>query len=98
MFVNARTGRPYSHHALRAAWLRGCKAAGFPPVPFYQGTKHSGASDMLERSGGDMRAVADFLGQSDMKSTQRYAKTKVGKLIELARGAGGNGPDGQSRE
>ncbi|MFQ5734873.1 MAG: ThuA domain-containing protein, partial [Planctomycetaceae bacterium] len=35
----------------RSSWLRGCRSAGLPPVPLYEGTKHSGATAMMERSG-----------------------------------------------
>lgn len=86
LFTNPRTGRPWSHWALRESWLRGCDAAGVARVGLYNGTKHSAASAMLERSG-NLEAVAKMLGHTDLRTTQRYAKVSERVLVELARGS-----------
>ncbi len=84
MLVNSRTNRRWSHWALRASWLRGCESAGAPPVPLYEGTKHSGATDMLARTK-DRAAVRDYLGHTDARSTDKYAKVTSGALVDIAK-------------
>ncbi len=84
MVWNPRTRRRWSHWALRESWLRGCKAAGLPPIPLYEGTKHSGATDMLARTK-DLDAVQRYLGHRDRRSTELYAKVQDTALIEIAR-------------
>ena len=84
MVVNPRTNRRWSHWALRASWLRGCEAAGAPQVPLYEGTKHSGATDMLARTK-DRAAVRDYLGHTDARSTDKYAKVTSGALVDIAK-------------
>lgn len=81
---NPRTSKRWSHGALRQSWLRGCKAAGVPAVPLYEGTKHSAATDMLGASK-DLEAVRKYLGHRDARSTEKYARVMDGALLELAR-------------
>ncbi len=51
----------------------------------YEGTKHAFASDAVGR-GVDLYRLRDFLGHTDARSTERYAKlADVGKLEVLAR-------------
>ncbi len=69
---------------MRESWLRGCEAAGLPPIPLYEGTKHSGATDMLARTK-DLDAVQRYLGHRDRRSTELYAKVQDTALIEIAR-------------
>lgn len=86
LFVNPRTGAPWSHWALRQAWLRGCRAAGVAPVPLYEGTKHTAASAMLERSG-NLEVVAAMLGHTDVRTTRLYAQARAAALVELMGGS-----------
>jgi integrase len=69
---------------VRASWLRGCEAAGAPRIPLYEGTKHSGATDMLARTK-DRAAVRDYLGHTDARSTDKYAKVTSGALVDIAK-------------
>jgi len=84
MLVNPRTRRRWSHWGLRASWLRGCESAGAPGIPLYEGTKHSGATDMLARTK-DRAAVRDYLGHTDARSTDKYAKVTSGALVDIAK-------------
>lgn len=86
---NPRTGLAWSHDAFADAWRRACEDAGVPPIAVYNGTKHTAATAMLERSGGNLEAVARMLGHADTRSTRRYAQITDGTLIELARGKTG---------
>ena len=85
LLTNPRTGRRWSHWALRKSWLRGCKAAGLPPVPYYEGTKHSGATEMLARTQ-NLEGVREYLGHSDTRSTRKYAHLTSEALVEIAKG------------
>jgi site-specific recombinase XerC len=85
MLINPRTGRRWSHWALRQSWLKASKAALGRAVPLYEGTKHSGATAMLQRSR-DLEAVREYLGHSDARSTRKYAHLTSGALVEIAKG------------
>jgi integrase len=84
MLANPRTNRRWSHWGLRASWLRGCTSAGAPQLPLYEGTKHSVATDMLARTK-DRAAVRDYLGHTDARSTDKYAKVTSGALVDIAK-------------
>jgi integrase len=81
---NPRTGRRWTHWALRESWLRGCKAAKLPPVPLYEGTKHSAATDMLAKTG-DLEAVQRYLRHRGRRSTEHYAKVLDSALVDIAK-------------
>jgi integrase len=85
MLINPRTGRRWSHWALRQSWLKASKAALGRAVPLYEGTKHSGATAMLQRSR-DIEAVREYLGHSDARSTRKYAHLTSGALVDIAKG------------
>jgi len=52
----------------------------------YEGTKHAFASDAVAR-GVDLYRLRDFLGHTDARSTEKYAKlADVGKLEVLRPG------------
>jgi site-specific recombinase XerD len=53
-------------------------------MPLYEGTKHSGASDMLALRK-DRAAVRDYLGHTDARSTDKYAKVTSGALVDIAK-------------
>jgi integrase len=84
MVWNPRTGRRWSHWALRESWLAGCKAAGLPPVPLYEGTKHSFATEALAQ-GHSIDTLQRYLGHKDRRSTERYAKIQDAALVEIVR-------------
>jgi integrase/recombinase XerC len=84
LFVNPRTGRRWSHWALRDRWLRAAKAAGIEGVRLYEGTKHTMATDAVRR-GVSERALQRFLGHADVRSTRRYAKMADEALVSVLR-------------
>jgi len=84
MLPNPRTGKRWGHVPLRNSWLRGCKEAGAGHVPLYEGTKHSGATDMLARTK-DRTAVRDYLGHRKASTTDLYAKVTDRALVDIAK-------------
>jgi len=84
MLCNPWTGGRWSHAALRRSWLKGCEEAGAGHVPLYEGTKHSGATDMLARTK-DRTAVRDYLGHRSARTTDLYAKITDGALVDIAK-------------
>jgi len=68
LFVNPRTGRRWSHWALRDRWICAGKAVGIENVRLYEGTKHTMATDAVRR-GVSERALQRFLGHADLRST-----------------------------
>jgi integrase len=84
LFVNPRTGKRWSHWALRERWVGAAERAGLPGVGLYEGTKHSFATDALDRTGNE-RAVQEYLGHADPRSTRRYAKLREERLVEVVR-------------
>ena len=83
MLKNPRTGGRWSHWALRQGWLNACKTAGVR-VGFYEGTKHSGATALLERTN-NLDLVRQVLRHSDIRSTEKYARMKSSALVEVLR-------------
>jgi site-specific recombinase XerC len=56
-------------------------------APLYEGTKHSGATAMMERSGNE-RAVQAILGHADVRSTRRYVELSDQAKVEVLLGPG----------
>lgn len=63
--------------------LEAAKRAGVR-AGLYEGTKHSFATDALDRTGNE-RAVQEYLGHADPRSTRRYAKLREERLLEVVR-------------
>jgi integrase len=84
LFVNPRTGRRWSHWALRDRWIRAAKSEGIEGVRLYEGTKHTMATDAVRR-GVSERALQTFLGHSDARSTRRYARMSDEALVSVLR-------------
>ena len=84
LFVNPRTGRRWSHWALRDRWIRAAKSVGIQGVRLYEGTKHTMATDAVRR-GVSERALQAFLGHSDARSTRRYARMSDEALVSVLR-------------
>tara|TARA_Y100001973_G_scaffold101258_1_gene164013 strand:- start:4455 stop:5582 length:1128 start_codon:yes stop_codon:yes gene_type:complete len=70
LFPN-RQGARLSHDQFWNGWAR--VRRGITTASLYEGTKHSFASAALE-SGIQMERIQKFLGHSDPRSTERYAK------------------------
>ncbi len=83
LFLNPKTGGRWSHWALRDRWVEAAKAAGLAGVGLYEGTKHAFATAALDRTGNE-RAVQEYLGHADPRSTRLYAKLMGDRLAEVA--------------
>lgn len=79
LFPNAR-GKRMSHDSFWNEWKRVRK--GITTASLYEGTKHSFASAALE-GGIQMERIQKFLGHSDPRSTERYAKLSDRSLESL---------------
>jgi integrase len=84
LFTNPRTGRRWTHWALRDRWLKAAKSVGLKRARLYEGTKHTMATDAVRR-GVSERALQTFLGHADVRSTRRYAKLADEVLISVLR-------------
>ena len=71
LFTNPVSHKRLSHTQFYEVWWR--VRQGITDASLYQGTKHSFASDALE-SGIDLNRIRKFLGHSDPRSTEKYAK------------------------
>ena len=83
-FVFQKKGHPYSESYARKLWNRTAKEMGIK-ITFYQGTKHSSASEATDRVG--MDRVQEFLHHSNPAMTRRYAKMNVNRLNSVLRKA-----------
>ena len=84
LFPNPRTGRMWNYWVLRDKYLKAAKSVGLEGIKMYEATKHSMATEALARTGNE-RAVQDFLGHKDVRSTRRYARLGNRALIEVLR-------------
>ncbi len=84
LFVNPRTGKRFTHYALRDTWRRATEAVGLEGVRLYEGTKHTMATDAIRR-GVSEHALQTFLGHADARSTRRYARISEHALIAVLR-------------
>lgn len=73
-FVFAHNGQPYvTNNAIRKAWNKAIKKAGLKHIPMYNGTRHSFASQAVNR-GVPLNLIKDFLGHTTQDMTRRYAQ------------------------
>ena len=89
-----KSGKEYSNpDTLNQIWEVAIKKTGIPRVTLYEGTRHSFASQAVQR-GFDMYGLQKFLGHSSSAMTGRYAHmqldglqrvldTKEGKVVKL---------------
>ena len=75
-FVFKFRGKPYSEKLPRKTWERACKKLGVRDLTLYQGTRHSVASDAVQR-GVSLYDVMDALRHKDIRTTMRYAHMKM---------------------
>jgi len=71
VFVNPRTGRPYTQNLINELWMRVRKSMGLD-LPLYNATRHSLASNLL-KDGADLKSIGDILGHTDIRTTLKYA-------------------------
>lgn len=84
LFVNPKTGKRWSHWALRDAWLKATRSVGIHDTRLYEGTKHTMATDAV-RHGVSERALQTFLVHTDVRSTRRYARLSEAALVSVLR-------------
>jgi integrase len=77
-----KNGRPYSESYARKLWNRLTSETGVN-ISFYQGTRHSSATEAVNRVG--MDRVQEFLGHTRPTMTRRYAKMSVNGLKSVLR-------------
>ena len=85
-FVFTRNGNPFSSTWAGKQWRKARAKAGHSNINLYQGTRHSFASQAVNR-GVDLYSVSKFLGHSDMKVTERYAHVNTSGLRKVQRQA-----------
>jgi len=78
LFVNPRTGRPYSSGALERLWNEVRKKAKLPDkkLKLYGATRHSIASQ-LANSGASQFLISKTLCHSDIRTSEKYMHTDV---------------------
>jgi integrase len=81
LFKNPRTRDRWSHWALWSRWKVAAEAAGVV-AGLYTGTRHTFATAALEAGVGD-RALQAFLGHSDPRMTEKYAKLQPNALVRV---------------
>jgi integrase len=75
-------GRPYSESYARKLWNKITSELGIK-ISFYQGTRHSSATEAVNRVG--MDKVQEFLGHTRSAMTKRYAKMNTDGLKSVLR-------------
>ena len=83
-FVFQKEGKPYLENYARKLWKRITRAMGIE-ISFYQGTRHSSATEAASRVGLDR--VQEFLGHTGRATTKRYARMDVEGLKPVLRPA-----------
>jgi len=81
-FVFQKGGRPYSESYARKLWNRIAGEMGIR-VSLYQGTRHSSATEAVDRVG--MDRVQEFLGHTRQAMTKRYVKQNPDRLKVVLR-------------
>jgi integrase len=87
-------GKPFSESFSRKAWNRAREEARVGHITFYQGTRHSFASQAVNR-GIPLNIIQRFLRHESPKMTERYAHLETkslsvaqrGKIIDLQKNA-----------
>ena len=77
-----KNGRSYSESCARKLWNRLTSEMGVK-ISFYQGTRHSSATEAVNRVG--MDRVQEFLGHTRSAMTKRYAKMNPEGLKSVLR-------------
>ena len=81
-FIFQKNGRSYSESYARKLWNRLTSEMGVK-ISFYQGTRHSSATETVNRVG--MDRVQEFLGHTRSAMTKRYAKMNTEGLKSVLR-------------
>ena len=83
-FVFLRKGKPFSESWARKKWNQARSEAGIAPITLYEGTRHSLASQAVNR-GVNLYAISKFLGHSNIKQTERYSHLETNALRQVQR-------------
>ncbi len=86
IFVNMRTGRPYTKQKLVEVWDQVRTAAGVSKdLRLYDASRHSFASQLVN-SGVSLFKVSKLLGHSSTKITEKYSHANIDSLrVELSK-------------
>jgi len=84
VFYDQDLGKPYTTYKLSKLWRKACKQVGLN-IKFYEGTRHSFASQAANR-GVSIDLIGKFLGhQNQSASTRRYTHLKIDSLKVVMR-------------
>lgn len=70
--------RPYSYQSLNYQLHRAERLAKVPQIPFraMHGYRRTAAGNVFALTGGDLKAAGDWIGDTDLKSLQKYLKRR----------------------
>lgn len=85
-FVFLRNGKPFSTTWATKKWKEAAIEAGYANVTLYEGTRHSLASQAVNR-GVPLYVIQKFLGHTSPKMTERYSHLKTSGLRQAQRQA-----------
>ena len=83
-FVFCKKGKPLSETWLTKQWSKACARAGVPHIRLYEATRHSLASQAVNR-GVSLPLIGKMLGNSTAKMTQRYSHIDTKSLQVVQR-------------
>lgn len=75
-FIFTYRDRPYSESMMRKLWKAACGRLGISGLTLYQGTRHSVASDAVQR-GLSLYDVMDALRHRDIRTTMKYSHLEM---------------------
>lgn len=84
IFVFNKDGKPLSATWLTKQWRKACDKAEVAGITLYEGTRHSLASQLVNRDKSLMK-IGALLGHSTSKMTERYSHLESSNSKELAR-------------
>lgn len=79
--------KPWSYQGLQQLLHRACVEAGVEVKAFraMHGLRRMAAGNVLEATGGDLKAAGDWIGDTDLRVLLRsYAKKRDGKMVQVA--------------
>jgi integrase len=80
-FVFNLKGKAYYESSLGKIWHAACKEVGIKGVRPYDGTRHSFASQLVNR-GKSLEIIGEILGHSDIRTTQKYAHVSMDAMLK----------------
>lgn len=84
VFWKRKQGKPFSESWARKLWKRTGRKMGIE-ISFYQGTRHSSATEAVDRVGLD--ATQEFLHHTNRRMTERYTRKNPDRLKKVLRPA-----------